>query len=99
MPKATGNAGRGYRVSVGTIPDFGEQVEGYKLAGVREGSPAAKAGLQAGDIIVKFGKVDIKSLYDFTYALGEYRPGDEVDVVLKRGKETITAKVKLDKRN
>jgi S1-C subfamily serine protease len=70
-----------------------------KISGVREGSPAAKAGMVGGDIIVKFGKVDIKNLYDFTYALGEYKAGDEVDVVVKRGTETKTLRVKLEKRN
>jgi S1-C subfamily serine protease len=70
-----------------------------KLSGVREGSPAAKAGLQGGDVIVKFGKVDIKNLYDFTYALGEHKPGDEVTVVVKRGNETKTFVVKLERRN
>ncbi|MCX6135706.1 MAG: M28 family peptidase [Ignavibacteriales bacterium] len=92
-------AGRSTRVYMGTIPDFGEQVQGMKISGVREGSPAAKAGMTGGDIIIKFGKVDVKSLYDFTYALGEYKPGDEVDVVIKRGAETKSVKVKLEKRN
>ncbi len=91
--------GRSTRVYMGTIPDFGEQVEGMKLSGVREGGPAAKAGLQAGDIIIKFGKVEIKNLYDFTYALGEYKPGDEVDVVIKRGNESKTMRVILEKRS
>ncbi len=91
--------GRSTRVYMGTIPDFGEQVEGMKLSGVREGGPAAKAGLQAGDIIIKFGKVEIKNLYDFTYALGEYKPGDEVDVVIKRGNESKTLHVILEKRS
>jgi S1-C subfamily serine protease len=99
MPKSAGATGRNYRVYMGTVPDFGEQVEGMKLSGVREGSPAAKAGLQAGDIIVKFGSVDVKNLYDFTYALGEHKPGDEVAVIVKRGKEMLTMKVKLEKRN
>lgn len=91
--------GRSSRVYMGTVPDFGEQVQGMRLSGVREGSPAAKAGLMAGDIIVKFGKVDVKNLYDFTYALGEHRPGDEVDVVIKRRTETKTFRVRLEKRN
>ncbi|MBI3586345.1 MAG: M28 family peptidase [Ignavibacteriales bacterium] len=98
-PRPTGGGGRSTRVYMGTIPDFGEQVEGMKLSGVREGSPAAKAGLQGSDIIIKFGKVDIKNLYDFTYALGEYKPGDEVAVVVKRGKETLNMKVILEKRS
>ena len=97
-PRPAG-AGRSSRVFMGTIPDFGEQVEGMKLSGVREGSPAAKCGLQGGDVIVKFGKVDIKNLYDFTYALGEYKPGDEVEVVFKRGDETRRCRVTLERRN
>jgi len=99
MPKSSGNVGRNYRVYMGTIPDFGEQVEGMKLSGVREGSPAAKAGIQGGDIIVRFGKVDVKNIYDFTYALGQHKPGDEVEVVIKRGSVSITTKVTLEKRN
>lgn len=99
-PRQPGGGGReGMRTYTGTVPDFGEQTEGMKLAGVREGSPAAKAGLQAGDIIVKFGKVEIKNLYDYTYALGEYKPGDEVDVIAMRGKEKLSFKVKLERRN
>jgi aminopeptidase YwaD len=98
VPREPGG-GRSMGVYMGTIPDFGEQVEGVKLSGVREGSPAAKGGVVGGDIIIKFGKVDIKNLYDFTYALGEHKPGDEVDVVIKRGGETKTMRVKLEKRN
>ena len=52
-----------------------------------------------GDIIIKFGKFDIKNVYDYTYALQEYKPGDEVEVVVLRGSERIVKKVKLEKRN
>jgi len=48
---------------------------------------------------VKFGKVEIKNLYDYTYALGEYKPGDQVDVVVKRGEETLTFKLTIGKRS
>jgi hypothetical protein len=99
VPRPPGGGGRGTRVYVGTIPDYGEQSEGMKISGVREGSPAAKAGLRGGDVIVKFGKVEVKNLYDFTYALGEYKPGDEVDVVVKRGSETLNMKVVLERRS
>ncbi len=98
-PKTSGNVGRGYRVYMGTIPDFGEEVEGLKISGASKGSPASKAGLQAGDIIVKFGNIDVKNLYDFSYALGEHKPGDEVEVIVKRGGKMLTMKVKLEKRN
>jgi S1-C subfamily serine protease len=84
---------------MGTIPDFGEQVQGFKISGVRPGGPADKAGMLGGDIIVKFGSAEIKNLYDFNYALGEHKPGDQVEVVFKRGSETKTTKVTLEKRN
>lgn len=100
MPRPMGGGdGRSSRVYTGTIPDFGEQSEGMKLAGVREGSPAAKAGLQAGDVIVKFGKVDIKNLYDYTYALGEYKVGEHVPVTVRRAGQTLTVTITLERRN
>ncbi len=88
---------RGFRVSVGTIPDYAAEVEGMKISGVRQGSPAEKAGLQSGDIIIKFGKFDIKNVYDYTYALGEFSPGHEVPITAKRGDQTLTLVVKLER--
>ncbi len=88
---------RGFRVSVGTVPDYAAEVEGMKLSGVRQGSPAEKAGLQTGDIIIKFGKFEIKNVYDYTYALGEFSPGQEVPLMVKRGAQTLTLTVKLER--
>ena len=45
-------SGNGRRVSLGTIPDFTYTEGGYRLSGVRPGSPADNAGLQEGDIII-----------------------------------------------
>ena len=100
MPRQPGTGMGRSRSYTGTIPDFGSgDVVGMKISGVRDGSPAALAGLKGGDVIVKFGKVEIKSLYDYTFALGEYKPGDEVDVVVKRGEETVTLKLTIGKRS
>lgn len=87
------------KVTVGTIPDYGFTGEGLKITGVRGGSPGDKAGLKAGDIIIKFGDTSIKNIYDYTNVLSKYNPDDEVDVVIKRGEEEITLKVKLEKRS
>lgn len=83
------------KVYTGTIPDFAGNVEGYKISGVSEGSPAQLAGLQGGDIIIEFGGKKISNIYDYTYALGEFVPGDTVDVVIKRGEEEITFQITL----
>jgi S1-C subfamily serine protease len=86
------------KVYVGTIPDFSSNEEGYKISGVKEGSPAEKGGIIAGDLMIKFGTKDVKNIYDYTAALGEYKPGDVVDVVVKRNTEEITLKVTLGKK-
>ncbi|MCS7053097.1 MAG: M28 family peptidase [Ignavibacterium sp.] len=86
------------RVWIGTIPDFAGEANGYKISGVSEGSPAAIAGLKAGDIIIKFGDNKISNLYDFTYAMGNYKPGDKVKVVVKRGEEEKEFELELKAR-
>jgi hypothetical protein len=81
---------RSFHVYFGSVPDYAAMVEGVQLNGVREGSPAEKAGLKAGDIILKFGDRTVKNIYDYTYALQDHRPGDVVPIVVRRGAETLT---------
>lgn len=97
-PSQREGAQRGFRVSFGIMPDFGDDAQGLKISGTRAGSPAQKAGLKNGDIIIKFGDKDVKNIYDLTYLLGEFKPGDEVDVVVIRGEEKLTLKAKLEAR-
>ncbi len=94
----SGSGGGGYGPDFGSIPDFAEPPKGVRFADVRPGSPAALAGLKAGDILITFGDKDIANLYDFTYALRAHKPGDEVVVEVLRKDEKITAKVKLTVR-
>jgi len=95
---AGSGGGGGYGPYFGSIPDFAEPPRGVRFADITPGSPAGKAGLKAGDILVKFGAENIRNLYDFTYALRAHKPGDEVDVEVLRGDQTVTAKVTLTER-
>jgi membrane-associated protease RseP (regulator of RpoE activity) len=96
-PPVRGGGG-GYGPYFGSIPDFGQVENGVRFSDVRPGSPAAKAGLKAGDTLVRFADKPIKNLYDFTDALRRSKVGDVVEVkVLRDGKE-ITASVKLEQR-
>jgi hypothetical protein len=95
---STAPGGSGYGPNFGSIPDFNEPPTGVRFADVRDGTPAALAGLKAGDIMVKFGDQDIRNLYDFTYALRAKKPGDEVVVEVLRGDKKISARVKLTER-
>ncbi|HEX5732177.1 MAG TPA: M28 family peptidase [Blastocatellia bacterium] len=90
--------GRGFRVYLGTVPNYSDQSDGMKLDGVRPGSPAERAGLKAGDLIVKLGSVPIKNVYDYTYALGELKAGEEIAVQIRREGREMTLKLTPDKR-
>lgn len=89
---------RGFRVTLGIVPDYSEEVQGMKVGDVRTGTPAEKAGIKPGDVIVKLGGREIKNIYDYTYALGDFNPGDEVEVVVLRGGEKLSFKVKFEER-
>jgi acetylornithine deacetylase/succinyl-diaminopimelate desuccinylase-like protein len=95
---AMGADRRDVKVSLGVMPDYAEEVVGLKITGTRPGSPADKAGLKGGDIIIKFGEKTIKNIYDYMYALGEYKPGDSVTMVVKRGAEEVTLTALLEAR-
>jgi hypothetical protein len=86
--ESTGRAS-GFRVYLGTIPNYADSNDGLLLDGVREDSPAAKAGLKAGDKIVKLAGRDVRNVYDYTYALGEMKAGQEYAVELMRAGERI----------
>jgi aminopeptidase YwaD len=88
---------RGFKVTLGIIPDYSDAVEGLQVNGVKTGGPGDKAGLLKGDIIVKFGTHVVKNIYDYTYALGDFKLGDETDVVVKRNGEELTLHVTFSK--
>ena len=96
--KPLGGGGGGYGPYFGSVPDFGQVENGVKFSDVRPNSPAAKAGLKAGDILVQFGDKPIKNLYDFTDALRRSKVGDVVDVKVLRDGQPVTASVKLEQR-
>jgi hypothetical protein len=99
-PAGAGAAGGGpgYGAWFGSIPDFAETGKGVRFADVREGSPAALAGLKAGDLLVEFDGKPIENLYDFTYALRQRKPGEEVAVKVMRAGQAVEAKVTLARR-
>ena len=97
-PKGHG-AGDPGRVAItaylGSIPDYNEDIKGVKLNGVREGSPAEKGGLKKDDVIVGFGGKPVGTIYDYTDSLGRYKPGDVVEIVVKRDGKEVKLKVTL----
>jgi aminopeptidase YwaD len=89
----SGGRSTGFRVYIGTVPSYAESNDGMLLDAVREDSPAAKAGLKAGDKIVKLAGREIKNVYDYTYALGEMKSEQEYEVEIIRGGERLKMKL------
>lgn len=80
---------RSFKVYLGTIPDYASSdVLGVKLSGVIKDSPAALAGLGAGDVIVTVEGKPIRNIYDYSNALAALTPGKTLKMgVRRRGKE------------
>ena len=93
---------RGYGAYLGTIPDFSAMESaggGVKLADVRSGGPADKAGIKGGDVLVEMAGTRIENLYDMTYALQDHKPGETIDVVVLRGGQRTTLRATLGSRS
>ncbi|HEY3132781.1 MAG TPA: M20/M25/M40 family metallo-hydrolase [Acidobacteriota bacterium] len=90
--------GSGYGAYFGSIPDFAQDIKGVRFSDVRQGSPAQKAGLRAGDVLVRFDGKPIENLYDFTFALRSHAPGQTVEVECIRDGKPLKATVTLEKR-
>jgi hypothetical protein len=94
-PEAVGGS---RRVSLGTLPDFTYDGEGYKISDVTPGSPAAQAGLQAGDIIVRLGTTTIANLRAFANALKALQPGENIALTFRRDMTEHTVHVQVVSR-
>ena len=97
QPPGAGQA-QGRRVSFGTVPDFAFQGPGVRAEGVADGSPAQKAGIQAGDVILRVDDKAVANLQEFSNLLRALQPSQTVTVLLRRGDQERTLKVTLAER-
>lgn len=58
-------------------------------------SPAAKSGMQVGDIITRIGEEVIDEDHSFVNALFASQPGEKVNIIVARGQETLSLAVVL----
>lgn len=80
-----------YKLSV----DRGDYVTAEGGAAVVSGSPAAKAGLRARDIITKVNGYSVGEVASVSSLISEYEPGDTVQLTVLRGTQTLTKSVTL----
>ena len=68
------------------------------IAEVRDGTPAADAGLQAGDEILTVDGTKVTTADGLTNAIAEHQPGDSISIEFSRNGETNTVQVTLASR-
>ncbi|MBN1164840.1 MAG: M28 family peptidase [Candidatus Krumholzibacteriota bacterium] len=86
------------KVGTGSMPDFSYTGKGVRIGAVTGGSPAEKAGLRKGDVIIRLGTFPVGDLRDYSQALKQFRPGDRVEVVYLRGGSEKKTMVTLAER-
>ena len=90
----------GLRAYLGTIPDYAQgDIQGVRLTGVSSVGPAAKAGVQGGDVIIKLGGKEITNIYDYTYILGDLKIGEETSITVQRDGKEIEMKLTPQSRD
>jgi membrane-associated protease RseP (regulator of RpoE activity) len=70
-------------------------VAGARVDQVVADSPAAKAGLQVGDVITAIGGTKIDATHALSDLIQQKKPGDSVDLAVTRGSQTLTITVTL----
>jgi aminopeptidase N len=86
------------KVSLGIIPDFAYAGKGCRLSGVVPGSPAEKAGLKEGDIIIRMNSTVINKLKDLSDILKSMSAGVKVSLTFLREGNEQSAEVRLGEK-
>lgn len=89
---------RGQGAALGIMPDYRGDVKGVFVTDVSEGGAAQKGGVKSGDIVTSIGGQPVDNIQVYMTVLAKFKPGDRVDVVVKRGNESKTLPVTLGGR-
>lgn len=84
-----------FKVGLGVVPDYLFDGKGMRIDGTREDTPAYKADLKKGDVVVKLGDSIVTDMMSYMRALSVFEEGDEPKITVKRGAETIDTQVKF----
>lgn len=82
-----------FSVTLGIVPDYMYEGEGVRADGVTDGKPAQKAGVQAGDVLLKLGDFPIRDMKGYMEVLGKFKKGQSTELELKRHNETLKLKI------
>jgi Tol biopolymer transport system component len=97
--KVTGGSGittrAGFRITLGTMPDYtqSDAIKGVKLSGVISASPADRAGVKANDIVLELAGRKVSNINEYADLLRILKPGQEIDIKVKRGEDVLSLKL------
>jgi S1-C subfamily serine protease len=79
-----GASGGGKRATLGVMPDYNSDSPGLRITDVVPDSPAAAAGMKAGDVIMKIGESKIQTAYDLMEFLQQAKAGQKIHIAVTR---------------
>ena len=81
--------------TLGVLPDYGYDGEGFKISGVTDGRPGEQAGLKGGDILINLGGKKLEDIYGYMEALNTLKKGEATTVTIIRDGKEMTLDVEL----
>ena len=79
-----------YSVTLGVVPDYLYEGKGMRIDGTSTDRPADKAGMKAGDVVIKMGDIEVPDMMGYMKALSAFKKGDVTNVVfIREGKEMM----------
>ncbi len=97
-PESTRQRGHKRRASLGTVPDYGYSGSGVRVQSVVPGSPAARAGIAPGDVLVTVGGRSVENVRDLAETLAGFQPAATVQVEVVRSGRRVRFEVELGGR-
>jgi putative serine protease PepD len=92
------SSGKAEHAFLGVVLRDSSSQTGAAINQVRAGTPAARAGLRAGDVVTAAAGKRITSASELRATINAHRPGDTISVTYTRGGQSHTIKVKLAAR-
>ena len=79
-----------FKVTLGVVPDYLYDGQGMRIDGTTDGKPAARAGLQRGDVVVALGEHPVAGMTGYMEALSKFDTGQETTVTVLRDGARLT---------
>ena len=73
-----------FKVSLGVIPDFTYEGEGFCAGTIIKGRPSEKAGMKDGDVVIQINDRTVKDINEYMDILGELEEGQRIRIIVRR---------------